>query len=134
MSAHEPARTKPTTPDTPSPYDEGFVTHQAERLRQERRALLAEIGADEDEIDTLESFMDEAASTDEIAVALTEQELGRTLIDTARETLQHIERALRAIDADTYGWDPDNGLWIRQARLEALPWARNEILVPPEVE
>ena len=35
--------------------------------------------------------------------------------------------ALARLDAGTYGWDDEALCWIREERLQALPWARREI-------
>ncbi|MFN2115497.1 MAG: TraR/DksA family transcriptional regulator, partial [Anaerolineae bacterium] len=41
--------------------------------------------------------------------------------------LSEIDHALARIEQGTYGWDEDGECWIREERLQALPWARREI-------
>jgi RNA polymerase-binding transcription factor DksA len=50
-----------------------------------------------------------------------------TLIDNAKYIVREIDDALRRIDEKSYGWDDEGACWIREERLEALPWARREI-------
>ena len=58
---------------------------------------------------------------------MTEQELDVTLIENARYILSEIEDALARLESGAYGWDEEAACWIREERLEALPWAKREI-------
>lgn len=115
-------------PTTPSPYSAAFIKEQVERIKAERALVLEEIETDEEQIREIDRHSDESAAFDEVAMALSEKEIGRTLVETALVTLQHMNRALKNAEAGLYGWDSTNGLWIREERLEALPWATEEIV------
>lgn len=117
-----------STPTSPSPYSKAFIKAQVERLEAERALLLDEIATDEEQIKELERFGDESATLDEVAITLSEKELGHTLVESAMETLQQIDRALKNVETGAYGWDAKNGVWIREERLQALPWAIEEIV------
>jgi len=112
-----------------SPYDHEFITAQKRRLEEERASVLE--GIDADEADLLEWGSDENSGVDlhpaEDATALTEQELDLTLLENARYILGEIDDALRRIEDGTYGWDEEAAVWIREERLQALPWARREV-------
>jgi DnaK suppressor protein len=112
-----------------SPYDPEFVAAQRERLLEERAQVLAEIDADA--ADILAWSDSEAVEMDQhpgdAATALTEQELDLSLIENSRHILREIDDALARIADGTYGWDEEAEVWIREERLEALPWARLEI-------
>lgn len=135
--------TSTPTPTTPSPYSAAFIKEQVERIKAERALVLEEIETDEEQIRELDLHSDESAAFDEVAMALSEKELGRTLVETALITLQNMNHALKNAEAGTYGWDSTNGVWIREERLKALPWAIEEImnakvddsedLVPPSI-
>jgi len=117
-----------TTPGEP-PYTAGFLAEQRARLQRERDAVsTAMSGHQEEMIDW--SHHDDVGVDQHMAddaTALTEQELGVSLIDNARYILAEIDDAIRRIDDRTYGWDEESGCWIREERLQALPWARREI-------
>lgn len=119
-----------TEPTSASPYDAAFIAVQKERLLAERAQMQQEIANDSEE---LKAWMGDTDGGDtymsEDATALTERELDMTLINNAQTMLRDIEDALAAIDAGTYGWDEDAGVWIRAERLEVLPWARHEVKV-----
>jgi len=104
------------------------VAAQKARLITERAQLLQEIANDSEE---LKSWMGDTDGGDtymsEDATALTERELDMTLIHNAQSMLRDIDDALAAIDDGRYGWDEEQGVWIRAERLEALPWARHEV-------
>jgi RNA polymerase-binding transcription factor DksA len=111
------------------PYSPKFLERQRQRLRDERAGVLAGIDADEAELRSWKgddnSGLNQHPADD--ATALTEQELDITLIDNARYILGEIDDALQRIEDQTYGWDEDGQCWIREERLEALPWARREV-------
>ncbi|MCC7019552.1 MAG: hypothetical protein IT332_07345 [Ardenticatenales bacterium] len=119
-----------TEPTSANPYDAAFIAAQKERLLAERAQMQQEIANDSEE---LKAWMGDTDGGDtymsEDATALTERELDMTLINNAQTMLRDIEDALAAIDAGTYGWDEDAGVWIRAERLEVLPWARHEVKV-----
>jgi DnaK suppressor protein len=53
-----------------------------------------------------------------------EQDLAVGLMDSERQLLHEIDRALDRIDQGTYGICEETGKPISRARLEAVPWAR----------
>lgn len=111
------------------PYAPEFLATQQRRLEEERDRVLADIDADEAELRRWRG--DESSGLNQHqaddATALTEQELDVTLIENARYILSEIEDALARLEGGRYGWDEEAGCWIREERLEALPWARREI-------
>ncbi len=118
------------------PYTKKFLREQKKRLVEERDGILEEIEADEEDIlswrDNANSGVDQHPADE--ATALTEQELGVTLIGNARNILWQIEQALRRIEDGTYGWDEEGECWIREERLKALPWALYEIETQTRLE
>jgi len=117
-----------TAPGEP-PYTTEFLAEQKARLERERVAVWGGINAHQEEMIDWSHHddvgVDQHMADD--ATALTEQELDVTLIDNARYIVAEIEDALRRIEDRTYGWDEESGCWIREERLQALPWARREI-------
>ena len=112
-----------------SPYNPEFITAQRRRLQEDRARVLAEIDADA--ADLLSWADGEGMEQDQhpadAATALTEQEMDLSLIENSRRILREIDDALARLDDGSYGWDADANVWIREERLEALPWARREI-------
>ena len=90
-------------------------------LREDLRKQLSDLGANPDE-DSLEGgdldfgFADSAQSTAERGKVL-------ALIDRLRDQLADVERALKKIDAGTYGICDRCGEPISPERLEALPYS-----------
>lgn len=121
-----------TEPSSASPYTASFIAAQKARLIAERAQLLQEIANDSEE---LRAWIGDSDGGDtymsEDATALTERELDMTLINNAQTMLRDIQDALEAIEAGRYGWDEESGVWIRAERLEALPWARQEVTIDP---
>ena len=111
------------------PYRAKFIKDQKRRLLDERSRTLSNIEADEADFlswqadDT--SGMNQHPADD--ATALAEQELDVSLLSNARYILSEIDDALLRIEDGTYGWDDEGQCWIREERLQALPWARREI-------
>lgn len=119
-----------TSRDAPKPpYTRTFIRAQKKRLEEERASVLDGIDADEEEMRNWsghdDAGVDQHMADD--ATALTEQQLDVTLIENARYILAEIDEALARIEAGSYGWDDEAGCWIREERLQALPWARREI-------
>jgi RNA polymerase-binding transcription factor DksA len=56
------------------------------------------------------------------------------LISNSRYILAEIDDALQRIERGTYGWDEEGECWIREERLQALPWARHEIETQQQME
>lgn len=119
-------------PSSKSPYSKTFLKKQAERLQEERAKVLEEIDTDEEEllawsgdVDGGDVFMSEDAT------ALTERELEISLIENARHVLGQIDAAIAAIEKGSYGWDEKREVWIREERLEVLPWASEEVDIDP---
>jgi DnaK suppressor protein len=111
------------------PYRPEFIAAQRARLLQERAKVEAEIDADAEELlawSAVGSVEMDLHPGDE-ATALTEQELDLSLLQNSRYILREIDDALARMDAGTYGWDEDSAGWIREERLQALPWARREV-------
>jgi RNA polymerase-binding transcription factor DksA len=112
-----------------TPYSAKFVTAQKKRLLEERESVVAGIDADGEELRNWsghdDAGIDQHMADD--ATALTEQEMDVTLIDNARYILSEIDEALARMNEGTYGWDRGGECWIREERLQALPWARREI-------
>jgi DnaK suppressor protein len=118
-----------TQPPTACPYGPQFVEEQRARLAREREFVLEGIAGEREELIHWsthdDSGIDQHMADD--ATALTEQELDVTLIDNARYIVSEIDEALHRIGIGTYGWDEEAGCWIREERLQALPWARREV-------
>lgn len=116
-------------PVPPSPYTAEFLDGQRQRLVAERDRLREAVRSVEEELrswsGTEGAGVDQHPADD--AMALTEQEMDVTLIENTRYLLGEIEDALSRLEAGAYGWDEDGECWIREERLEALPWARFEI-------
>jgi len=114
---------------SPNPYGDAFLATQRARLLEERERVLRDIRADEADLKGWNS--DESTGLNQHpaddATSLTEQELDITLIENARYLLGEIDDALARWDDGRYGWDEEAEVWIREERLEALPWARREI-------
>ena len=112
-----------------SPYSSKFVAAQKKRLLEEREGVVAGIDADAEELRNWGSHDDAGVDQHmaDDATALTEQQIDVTLIDNARYILSEIDEALIRIEEGTYGWDRRDECWIREERLQALPWARREI-------
>jgi RNA polymerase-binding transcription factor DksA len=111
------------------PYTDAFLAERRAQLEAERLRVQAEIAADTQ--DFLDWAGPEAEEQDQhpadAATALTEQEVDLSLVQNSRYVLREIEDSLARLDDGRYGWDEEGGLWIREERLEALPWARREI-------
>jgi len=116
-------------PATPSPYSPEFLAAQRQRLTRERERVLEDIQIDQTDLRGWHgddgSGLNQHPADD--ASVLTEQELDVTLIENARYILGEIEDALARVERGSYGWDDEGQCWIREERLEALPWARREI-------
>ena len=90
-------------------------------LREDLRKQLGDLGANPDE-DSLEGgdfdfgFADSAQSTAERGKVL-------ALVDRLRDQLRDVDRALKKIDAGTYGICDRCGEVIGTERLEALPYS-----------
>jgi DnaK suppressor protein len=112
-----------------SPYSRDFLDRQRQLLVQERSRVMADIDADAAD---LRAWADgDAVEQDQhpadAATALTEQALDLSLIENGRYIVREIDDALARLDDGSYGWDDDAEVWIREERLEALPWARREV-------
>ena len=118
-----------TRPSTECPYYGTFIEGQRLRLEGEHAAVLRGIDAERAELRNWSSHDDSGIDQHmaDDATALTEQEMDVTLISNARYILSEIDDALHRLEAGTYGWDDEAVCWIREERLEALPWARREI-------
>lgn len=116
-------------PPPKSPYSAKFVAAQKKRLLEEREGVVEGIDADEEELRSWSAHDDAGVDQHmaDDATALTEQQIDVTLIDNARYILSEIDEALNRIEEGTYGWDLSDECWIREERLQALPWARREI-------
>jgi DnaK suppressor protein len=91
------------------------------KLEQKRDALLA---SEHDATDSARGVSDYAIEDADVAERMIEQEsaLRQGAVDSA--LLEDIERALRKLEAGTYGFSEDSGAPIELERLEAIPWAR----------
>jgi len=118
-----------TVPTGPVPYDAAFLERQRDRLLRERERVLDDIAMYHEEMRNWsghdDAGVDQHMADD--ATALTEQELDVSIIGTAKYILAEIEDALERLDEGAYGWDEESACWIREERLQALPWARREI-------
>lgn len=118
-----------TTSPGRSPYKKAFLESQRARLERERARLQNDIDMHIEEMrnwsDHDDAGIDQHMADD--ATALSEQELDVTKIDNARYIMREIDDALERLDGGRYGWDEDAEVWIREERLQALPWARREI-------
>jgi RNA polymerase-binding transcription factor DksA len=112
-----------------TPYDPAFLGQCRQRLLEERARVVAEMAADTGDLldwSSADSVELDGHPADE-ATALAEQEMSLTLLRNSDYVLHEIDDALARLAAGTYGWDEEGGLWIREERLAALPWARREV-------
>lgn len=91
------------------------------KLEQKRDALLA---TESSAVDAERGVTDYAIEDGDVAERMIEQDsaLRQGVIDSA--LLEDVERALRKLEAGTYGFSEDSGAPIELARLDAIPWAR----------
>jgi DnaK suppressor protein len=91
------------------------------KLEQKRDALLAD---ERDAVDVARGVSDYAIEDGDVAERMIEQDtaLRQSAIDAV--LLEDIERALRKLEAGTYGVSEDSGAQIDIERLDAIPWAR----------
>ena len=119
--------TTASEPSSPCPYPERFLKQQRERLEAERKTVLENIDATEEDMESWSAGVDNDLTMSEGATAMTERELDMGLIENARVILENVASALKRLDEGTYGWDAGQEVWIRQERMEALPWAEREV-------
>ena len=99
------------------------LRHFRELLEAERKAIEARIsGRNRDEQETVRDESGVGDSVDEaILLYDREGEIDDNALD--RSTLVQIDRALRRLDAGTYGVSEVSGKPIPKERLEAVPYA-----------
>src|SRR4051812_19894891 len=90
-------------------------------LEHKRDALSASESADHE---LARGVTDETFEDGDVAERMIEQEAALRRDTSDRSLLAEIERALRKIEAGTYGFSEDSGAPIELDRLEAIPWAR----------
>lgn len=117
LSRKRMTNTSNTTPHL-SAADLARLRH---KLEQKRAALLA---SERDATDTARGVSDYAIEDGDVAERMIEQDsaLRQGAIDSA--LVEDIERALRKLEAGTYGFSEDSGAPIELERLDAIPWAR----------
>src|SRR5262245_23362604 len=91
------------------------------KLEQKRDALLA---SERDAVESARGVTDYAMEEADVAERMIEQQsaLQQGAIDSV--LVADVERALRKLEAGTYGVSEDSGEPIELDRLEAIPWAR----------
>ena len=91
------------------------------KLEQKRDALLA---SERDAQSSARGVTDEAIEDADVAERMIERDsaLRQSTIDSG--LLADVERALRKLEAGTYGLSEDSGAPIELDRLDAIPWAR----------
>jgi DnaK suppressor protein len=104
--------------------DKAFIDRQRERLIKLRNGLLNTTRAEAVEETYLrDQSSGEAQEKEDDAQKLAQLEIDDTLVDLGMQRLPAIERALRKIDAGTYGLSDVSGKPIPRERLEAMPEA-----------
>ncbi len=135
-------------PPAQAPYDAEFLEAQERRLMHERQRLRHELeeaglldllsGPEPTGEGAAEPASAEAPSPGQASaagghdvpsgpVSLTAEELATDLRTIGAFLLQEIDAALARLQAGTYGWDPVAGVWLREDRSRAVPWARQEL-------
>src|SRR6202011_6158631 len=107
------------------------LRHFQERLESERDAInsrMAERSRDSQETVREESGVGDSGDQSPRLLDL-DVEADEDAVD--RDTLAKIERALRRIEAGTYGVSEFSGKPIPKARLEAVPYAATLVNEPP---
>lgn len=128
--AHEPAaaaarivlwRDRMTNSNTTPHLGAADLARLRRKLEQKRDALIA---SEREATDTARGVSDYAIEDADVAERMIEQDsaLRQDALDSA--LLEDIERALRKLEAGTYGFSEDSGHPIERERLEAIPWAR----------
>lgn len=104
--------------------DEAFIEKQRRRLVELRLALLESMRNDEaEEAGIKRERLDRPQEYEDDAQKLTSLELGGNLSVRIRERLAIVERALKKLEAGTYGLSDVSGRSIPCERLEAIPEA-----------
>ncbi len=86
----------------------------------EQRIAKIEYHFQHPESDMMEDWDDQAVITDQ-------NEMRKRLLVEARQNLELVNNALRRIENGTYGIDLETGEEIHPKRLEAVPYATNNI-------
>ena len=123
------------TPNSPCPYSPEFLEAQHGRLLAARERLERVLGARaQDDPHEGEAHADEAGARGDWSrdvsgesFHLGAHELQRSMSDVSRRQIHAVDAAIERLKAGRYGWDPEAGAWLRQARLAALPTARQGI-------
>ena len=113
-------------------FDEKFLEAQRELLLAERKTYLRQAETLQAEADSLAElrepgdvqFDEESGEGDTLAV---ERERDLALSARARQEVEEIDRALKKIEAGTYGICEVSGDPIPKARLQAIPQARERV-------
>ena len=110
---------KPDEQESPAPLTKKQIGALRERLVSERERLNAQT-----RMAVVREPTERAAEAMDEAQASLEQHEALGLAAHERTLLQHIDRALKKIEAGTYGISEDSGEPIGVKRLQAVPWAR----------
>jgi DnaK suppressor protein len=105
--------------ESPAPLTTKQLGSLRERLVSERERLNAHT-----RMAIVREPTERAAEAMDEAQASLEQHEALGLAAHEHALLQHIERALKKIEAGTYGISEDSGEPIGIKRLQAVPWAR----------
>jgi len=98
--------------------ERAIYVHQAESLRAEAESLVADFESGDVQFD------EESGEGDTLSI---ERERDLVMAAQALEVLSEIDHALAKLDSGTYGICETSGLPIPEARLEAIPWARQRV-------
>jgi DnaK suppressor protein len=96
-------------------HSQEFVERMKERLSEEKENLTEELAS-------LSEHTEVGDETDENASEFQIDEVNHDIAATIKADLEKIEKALKKIEAGTYGIT-DDGTEISAERLEVLPWA-----------
>src|SRR4051812_45680410 len=96
-------------------HSKEFLERMKERLIEEKANLT-------EELNSLVETTDVGEESDENATAFQIDEVNSDISATIKADLEKIEKALKKIEAGTYGVTED-GREISEERLEVLPWA-----------
>jgi RNA polymerase-binding transcription factor DksA len=130
--------TKPAAPKkgrtvkAKSPFSAKFLAAQEKALRDERRTYLRQSESLRAEADSLVAdfeggdvqFDEESGEGDTLNI---ERERDLALSAQARQAVEEIDHALAKFADGTYGICEVSGEPIPEARLEAIPWARERV-------
>jgi len=108
-------------PNAPTHLSSSDLARLRRMLEQKRDALRA---SERDAQDAARGVTDEAIEDADVAERMIEQDSALRQGAHDSVVLSDVERALRKLEAGTYGVSEESGAPIELERLDAVPWAR----------